>query len=140
MGTYKIRGRAGPMLAFLALFTTSSCVGGLAQRNDPFAGGPDAGVGQIRVEVRNLNSNDASFFAIRKGDRIRLGSIPGNSEGDFMLDWHFSLPLQFEAHMLGAFGCRAREITADPGDQLWVQIPALMAGTPCRVGKVGQAG
>ena len=91
-----------------------------------FSGDPNA---------KSINFNDANLFALRNGQRIRMGSVTGKSEEDFTLDWNFSLPLQFEAQLVGGRTCRVRSIMADPGDALWIQIPTELSITPCTVGK-----
>ena len=122
------------LVVLLGLLSAGAC-STLGRSTDPFAEGPAAGIGQISVEVRNLNFNDANLFALRQGARIRMGSVTGKSDADFRLTWNFSLPLQFEAQLVGGRTCRVRSIIADPGDRLWIQIPSELSISPCTVGK-----
>ena len=123
------------MAVLLGLLSAGSCLGKLGRAPDPFTTRPHAGTGAIEVEVQSLNFNDASIFAIRQGERIRLGTVTGKSDQTFTLDWNFALPLQFEAQLVGGRSCRVQELMVDPGDRLWLRIPVEVSITPCRVGK-----
>lgn len=118
----------------VAILAAASC-GVLGRAKDPYATGPDAGTGRIEVSVQNLNFNDAHFFAVRQGERIRLGYITGKSDESFNLDWDFAVPLSFEVQLVGGLACRVRDLVVDPGDLLWVRIPTEVSITPCTGGK-----
>lgn len=122
------------LVALLGLLTATSC-STLGRATDPFSTGPEARAGRIEVTVQNLNFSDANFFAFRQGERIRLGSVTGKSDESFNLAWNFSLPLRFEAQLIGGQSCRVRDLMVDPGDELWVRIPTELSVTPCTVGK-----
>jgi len=107
-----------------------------AQSKNPFAApGTGRGDGSIRVRIENQNFGDATVHAIRGGERIRLGQVTGKSEKDFTVRWSFSLPLEFEVHIIGGQGCGVRPLSVDPGDNVWVRIPTHIGATPCYSGK-----
>ena len=126
---------ARAMLVLLAALTAASCSGNVGRTSDPFTAGTRAGTGQIQVQIQNLNFNDANVYAIRQGQRIRLGTVTGKSDKDFTMDWSFALPLRFEIQLIGGQSCRVREIMVDPGDALWVRVPSELSITPCRGSK-----
>jgi len=125
---------ARALFVLVGLLTATSC-GTMARSADPFADGSRGGSGRLEVIVQNLNFGDANFFALRQGERIRLGSVTGKSDQSFNLAWNFSLPVRFEVQLVGGQNCRVRELMADPGDVLWVRIPSEVSITPCTVGK-----
>ncbi len=125
-------------LATLALVATAplACFQKSGRRQNPFAApGTGPGEGSIHVRVDNRNFNDATIHAIRGGERIRLGQVTGKSESTFKLKWNFSLPLAFYVDLIGGTGCNVREISVDPGDRVWVNIPVQIGATPCYAGK-----
>lgn len=126
---------AGVLSLLFAALAATSCAGNLGGQADPFTRGPRAGTGRIQVQVQNLNFNDANVYALRQGQRIRLGTVTGKSDKNFTMDWTFALPLQFEVQLIGGQSCRVREIMVDPGDELWVRIPSELSITPCRGSK-----
>jgi hypothetical protein len=106
------------------------------QAKNPFAApGTGRGEGSIRVRIENQNFGDATIHAIRGGERIRLGQVTGKSEKDFTMRWTFSLPLEFEVHIIGGQGCGVRPLSVDPGDRVWVRIPTQIGASPCYAGK-----
>jgi hypothetical protein len=98
---------------------------------DPFEGGVREST--IEVEVLNLNFNDATLYAIRMGQRIRLGIVTGAKSKTFTVRWATSQPLRFEIRLLAGDRCVTGEIMADPGDRLYLEIPQNFASDPsCR--------
>ena len=77
---------------------------------------------QIRIEVRNLNWNEARLYAVSTGRRIRLGTVGGNQDAVYTLDWDFSLPLALEIQLVAGASCTTRQMQVDPGDLLELQI------------------
>lgn len=107
---------------------SSSCA---STSRDPFSGGERET--SVEVEVLNLNFNDATLYAIRMGQRIRLGIVTGAKSETFTLRWTTSQPLRFEIRLLAGDRCVTGEIMTDPGDRLYLEIPQNFASDPsCR--------
>lgn len=103
---------------------------------NPFAApGTGRGEGSIQIRVENQNFGDATIYAIRGGERIRLGKATGKAEQNFTLSWNFSLPLEFEINIIGDQGCGVRALSVDPGDRVWVRIPSHIGSSSCDAGK-----
>lgn len=85
---------------------------------------------QIRIEVRNRNFNDGTVYAIRLGQSIRLGVVIGQQTEVYTTSWPNSLPLRVEVRFLGGARCTTPELPTDPGDEVYVEIPANIALDP----------
>lgn len=122
-----------PLAAVMAL-GLSACVKSTA--SNPFAPtGTRPGEGSVRVLVENQNFGDATVHALRGGERIRLGTVTGKSDENFTVRWNFSLPMEFEIHIVGGQGCRVRPMPVDPGDRVFVRIPSQVGSQACYSGK-----
>lgn len=121
----------------LVVLTTASCIRTPGRRIDnPFAApGSSEREGSIQIRIENQNFNDATVHAVRGGERIRLGEVTGKSDKNFTVRWNFSLPLEFEIHLIGGDGCGVRPLSVDPGDRVWVRIPTRVPGSQCYSGK-----
>jgi hypothetical protein len=91
---------------------------------NPFAGGGERD--EIRIEVRNLNFNDATLWAIGDGVRRKLGVVSGKSDTAFTIPWRLPGPLSIEIDLLAGVRCRTRDLFTDPGDVIELQIDADM--------------
>ena len=116
----RARSLAAPLIAGALLFTTGC---GL------LPGGDNGGLfGErrarplIRIEVTNLNFQDATLHALRGGERHRLGTVSGKGSAVYNLEWRNPLPLQIEIDLLAGGRCTTRPITLDPGDEYALQI------------------
>lgn len=118
--------------AFLVLLGTGC--GSVSRVRNPFAGGGGEEE-QIRVRVENQNFNDATVHALRGGERIRLGEVTGKSDKSFTVRWNFSVPVEFEIHLVGGGSCVVRSFPVDPGDRIWVRIPTELYASICQAGK-----
>jgi hypothetical protein len=127
-------GRRGLLAGALFLLCTG-CFGGLGRSRDPFHGGAEGGQGRISVRVENQNFGDAVVHASRGGERVRLGSVIGKSEETFIMEWRFSLSLEFEVNIVGGGRCLVTPLSVDPGDRIWVKIPTHLGASPCYSGK-----
>ena len=117
------------MSTLACVLLLSSCATSTA--DDPFGG--RAGDGTIEVEALNLNFNDATLYAIRMGQRIRLGIVTGAKSKMFTVRWPTSQPLRVEIRLLAGERCVTSEILADPGDRIYIEIPQNFATDPsCR--------
>lgn len=120
----------------LLLLATASCRAPGRRIDNPFAAPASRErEGSIQVLVENQNFNDATVHAVRGGERIRLGEVTGKSEKSFTVRWNFSLPLEFDIHLIGGDGCGVRPMSVDPGDRVWVRIPTQVPQSPCYSGK-----
>ncbi len=127
-------GRRG-LLALAVLVLPTACFSGWGRSRDPFHEGSAESRGQISVRVENQNFGDAVVHASRGGERVRLGSVVGKSEQTFVLDWAFSLSLEFEVNIVGGGRCQVTPLSVDPGDRVWVRIPTHLGASPCYSGK-----
>jgi len=130
-----VRHPSRPMRAIAtacALVVMSGCIGGLGRSPDPFGSRAEQGREQLRVEVQNLNFNDATVFAVRQGQRIRLGQVTGKNDGKFTVEWNLALPVEFRIDIVGGQSCSVGGIPADPGSTIWIQVPADVGLTRCR--------
>lgn len=120
------------------LLAISGCSSSNSVRN-PFDGSPSSSNRSeepIGVEVQNLNFNDATVWAIRQGQRVRLGTVTGKTDGTFSIDWNVTLPISIRADILGGRSCTTGQITVDNGTRVLVVIPTVMSGgRPCRIGR-----
>lgn len=116
--------RPSPFAALVVPILLGAC----ASAGDPFSGREAAR--EIEIEVLNLNFSDATLHAVRIGQRIRLGTVTGKQSSTFTLDWPASLPLRIEIRLLGGQRCTTGELTVDPGDRLYLEIPVEIRGSP----------
>jgi hypothetical protein len=117
------------LVAVLAAASLASCLPGSSVQN-PFAAAA-RGPTRVHVRVENLNFNDATIYARRGGEVIRLGDVRGKTHGEFWLDWNIPLPMDFRADLVGNGSCDVRPLHVDPGDEVWVRIPTQLGITPC---------
>lgn len=124
------------LTGLVVLFTATACIGRLGRSTDPYAERRGEGPGgELRVAVQNLNFNELTIFAIRQGNRIRLGTVGGKSDGFFTLDWDYAMQVQFRIDIVGGRGCSIGRVNADPGAEILVQVPANIGMTPCRASR-----
>ncbi|HJU64117.1 MAG TPA: hypothetical protein VJ596_00510 [Gemmatimonadaceae bacterium] len=110
----------------LALTTISlpACSGGGQQQ----PGQTPAPQADAHVRVENRNFLDHNVYVIRGSQRIRLGTVTGNSTATFRIPptmIHGASTLSFQADPIG--GSRApisNEISVLPGDTVTLVIPA----------------
>lgn len=79
------------------------------------------------VRVENQGFADMTVYAIRSGQRVRLGIATGNSTTTFTIPPNLifgATPLRFLADPIGGRGTPVSdEITVQPGDQVRLVIP-----------------
>lgn len=122
-------------LALVALVGASAC-GALGNNvPNPFAGGAQAGEDRLRIQVQNMNFNDATVYAVSAGQRIRLGNVTGKTDESFQIDWNFANPIAFQVDVVGGRGCDTTAIPVDPGARVWLQIPSEVGRSGCRSGR-----
>ena len=119
----------------VAVMTTAAC-GALQQSSqNPFDGSLEQQQEErLRIQVQNMNFNDATIFAVSSGQRARLGTVTGKTDQDFRLEWNFAHPISFEIDIVGGSGCQTPPLPVDPGARVWIQVPnEVMSG--CRAGR-----
>jgi hypothetical protein len=83
---------------------------------------------EARVRVENRNFLDHNIYVIRGSQRIRLGTVTGNSTATFTIPSsmiHGASPLSFQADPIGANRAPiSNEISVLPGDTVTLVIPA----------------
>lgn len=79
------------------------------------------------VRVENQGFSDMTIYAIRSGQRVRLGNAPGNSTTTFTIPPNLifgATPLRFLADPIGSNRTPVSdEITVQPGDQVRLVLP-----------------
>jgi hypothetical protein len=79
------------------------------------------------LRVENQGFSDMTIYAIRSGQRVRLGNAPGNSTTTFTIPPNLifgATPLRFLADPIGSNRTPVSdEITVQPGDQVRLVLP-----------------
>ena len=107
------------------------------QARSPFDGPASSGPAedQIRVEVQNLNFNDATIWALRASQRVRVGRVSGKSTQVFTIRWNVAQPIGFEVDVVSARTCRTGQVVVNANSRVWVTIPSDMGFGVCRAGR-----
>ena len=114
-------------IALLVVLAATGCAS-TSQQQSPFASRAE-GSNEITILVRNLNYNEARIWAIRGGRRIRLGTVGGNQDARFTLEWAFSEDLTMEIDLVPGDSCRTRALRVDPGDIIDLQVESNLRMT-----------
>lgn len=134
-----IRPGALASTAVLALSLLLTACGAPRASSNPFDGsgvpGGSASEDPIRVEVQNLSFNDVTIWAVRQGQRIRLGRVTGKTDESFRLAWNVAMPISFEIDEVGGRGCRTGQVLVEPNARVWLSIPSNVGIQPCRAGR-----
>lgn len=112
------RARAGLTLLAAALLT----LGGCATASNPFEQSSSSTT--IEILVQNQNFSNATVYAVRAGQSIRLGIVNSQNFEVFSIPWPAALPLRVEARFLGGLRCSSQEILVNDGDRITVELPA----------------
>lgn len=104
---------------------------------NPFDGSSGGGgpSGTLRIEVQNLNFNDVTVWAMRQGQRIRVGRVTGKTDESFQLAWNEAVPISFMIDVTGGRSCRTANISVDRDARVWVSVPANVGAQACRIGQ-----
>ncbi len=122
-----------PALLFLAACTVRSTA------PSPFDGSPSTGnsaESRIQVEVQNMNFNDITVYALRSGQRLRIGRVTGKTTETIRVDWNLAIPISFEVDVVGGRQCRTGQVGLDRSARVWLNVPSNVAVQPCRTGRV----
>lgn len=109
--------------------------GGCASSGQAPVSGPFTESGEedsVRIEVLNLNFQNARLYAISPGRRTLLGTARGKENSTFTLDWEIPTLLQIEIDLLAGPRCITEAIQMDPGDILEVRIASVFSQSSCR--------
>jgi hypothetical protein len=124
--------RRHPLLALTLLaaaLLASGCARTAGAGASPFENGPP---GQIQLIVINHDFNDATLFALRAGQRTRLGIVTGKTEESYVLPWPTTQSLQIQINLLTQGSCSTSALQVDPGEILELQIQGeQMRGGQC---------
>ncbi|MEX2466267.1 MAG: hypothetical protein WD995_05120 [Gemmatimonadota bacterium] len=122
-------------LVLASLLVASSC-GLSSNARNPFDGSlQQQEEDRLRISVQNMNFNDITVYAISSGQRVRVGSVTGKTDGTFRLPWNYANPISFEINVIGGRGCDTPPISVDPGARIWVQVPNQVGMGQCRSGR-----
>jgi hypothetical protein len=102
----------------------AACAKNPAPDDAPPAGN-DSATRSAAVRVTNRNFYDMNLFVVRFGQRLRLGTVTGNSTRTFELPaaWVTSGPVRFLAAPIGSTGREfTEELTVQPGDVVGLTI------------------
>lgn len=118
------------LIAVLAiLFTASGCFG--TSLPSPFGSGGN-GERTIRLEVRNFNFADATLYAFRGAERVRLGVVTGKTDHDYNVPWPATQTMRVQISLLAGESCTTRTQTVSPGEVIYLQIPVeFRSATDC---------
>jgi hypothetical protein len=92
----------------------------------------------LRIDVTNLNFQDATLHALRGGERHRLGTVTGKGSATYTIEWRTPQTFQLEIDLLAGGRCTTRAVTVDPGERLQLQIEVdLRRQIDCYGGRAG---
>jgi hypothetical protein len=107
-----------PVIAVAAVLTTFACGGSTP---GPEGISPE-GVETLTVEVINRNFYDATiYYVYTSTGRQRLGLVGGNTTRTFTIPWNAG-ELRMIMNFIGANASLTEELSADPGDELLLEI------------------
>lgn len=97
-------------------------VGGCSVAGIPNPFDRGGGPGSLRIEIHNLNFNDATLHVVSGGTRIRLGTVTGKSTAVHTLDWDTARDLRMEVNLVGEGPFSTNRVDARPGQTLELHI------------------
>lgn len=114
--------RAAIVLLLAAVAAGAVACAPLGQGENPFGEGGE-GARSIRIEVQNLNFNDATLHAVSSGNRYRMGTVSGKSSATFEVPWESQASLRIEIDLLAGPDHTTRPVTVSPRErvQLFIQ-------------------
>ena len=108
---------------------------GCASRGEgsPFVATADQ---RLRIEVNNIGFTDVTLHLVWPGQRKRLGTVVGTKTQLYTLPWSTSDLVQIEVDLLAGSECATRQIWADPGDIIVLEITnQIMRDPDCLPGR-----
>jgi hypothetical protein len=76
---------------------------------------------EITLEVDNQNFHDATLYAIRAGERRRIGNVGGFNTGSFSFVWT-DLDLRVEIYLLAVGSYYTSPLMIEPGDEVKLTV------------------
>jgi len=122
----------------LALLGLAGCGTSARSAPSPFEGEGRRGTAAedpIQVDVQNLNFNDITVWAVRQGQRIRLGRVTGKTDEAFQVQWNLALPIYFVIDVTGGRQCRTAQVAVEREARVWVTVPGNVGAQPCQIGR-----
>ena len=81
---------------------------------------------QLRIEVTNLNFNDARLYVLRgSGSRQSLGRVGGKQDATFDITWRLDEDIRIQIDLLAGGSCTTQRLRVAPGDIIELQIAAV---------------
>ena len=126
------------IVLMVALATMTGCAASRNSGPNPFTG---EGIGgnpveeEIRVDVQNLNFNDITLWAVRQGQRVRVGRVTGKTDEMFRINWNLAVPIYFVIDVTGGRSCRTAQVSVEREARVWVSVPSNVGASPCRIGR-----
>lgn len=118
---------AAPLLAVAML---AACSSGGGNSGDAAFGTPAES--RISIDVDNRNFDRATIWYETRAGRQRLGVVEGKTTHTFTVEnWPVPAPIYLEVHLTASQTCRTDELTADPGDTLYLEIPSGTVAGRC---------
>ena len=114
-------------MAVLCMVLAGANFGCAAARRSPFVAREDA---TIRVQIENRAFQDATVHAIWPGRRLRLGTVTATMTANYTLQVDRSVLLHFDFDLLAGPNCTTRQIWADPGDIIVLEINSRFIDGP----------
>ncbi len=109
-----------PLIVAAVCATLVGCASSSAPPS-PFDPGA-ASANRIRLEVENMDFNDATLHAITDGGRERLGTVSGKGQGNFDIEWPFTRDLRIEINLLASDRYTTPRLTVSPGERVRLRI------------------
>lgn len=111
--------------------------GGRGRPLNPFDRSEPTGgiVESIRIEVQNLHFNDATVYALRASQRVRVGRVTGKTDRRFRINWNVAAPIAFEVDIVGSRSCRTGSVAVEANSVVWLSIPSDMGFGTCHIGR-----
>lgn len=128
----------GRTALIVSLSALTACTASRSSGPNPFAGEGSSGSSveeEISVEVQNLAFNDITVWAVRQGQRIRVGRVTGKTDETFRIDWNLALPIHFVIDTTGGRSCRTAQVAVEQNARVWVAVPSNVGASPCRIGR-----
>jgi len=104
----------------VALGLVAGCSSGASARN-PFENQGGSSARSIRINVDNNNFNEATIRSVARTER-RLGTVPGNGQGSFTLDWPAVNDLRLQIDILAGDRFTTNRIQVSPGEDVFLTI------------------
>jgi hypothetical protein len=115
-----VKNRAWPaaLLALLLVLGLGACV---------TVGNGAADQPRTTLELENQRFEDVRVYALRGGERVRIGTVPGLSTRVLTIppSLAFGTPIRFQAEPLGTnVQPTSREVVVNPGDRIQMTVLA----------------